>query len=134
MKKYSVGEKVTLPDMKKIMVSILLDFHFFCQQYNLKYSVWYGTAIGAIRHKGFIPWDDDIDVVMPREDYNFFCNNYHSDEFELFTDKTKNYKFPYGKICSKNTYSISKTTNEHFGVFIDNWCYGIGHVDNRCYF
>lgn len=41
-----------------------------CKEYNLKYSVCYGTLLGAIRHKGFIPWDDDIDVFMMRDDYN----------------------------------------------------------------
>ena len=60
-------------------MEILSDFIGVCQKYNLTYFVVYGTAIGAVRHSGFIPWDDDIDVGMLREDYNKF--------FEVFQDE-----------------------------------------------
>lgn len=48
---------------------ILDVIHQVCTEYGLRYSLAYGTLIGAVRHKGFIPWDDDIDLIMPREDY-----------------------------------------------------------------
>lgn len=48
---------------------ILDVIHQVCTEYGLRYSLAYGTLIGAVRHKGFIPWDDDIDLMMPREDY-----------------------------------------------------------------
>lgn len=65
---YLVTERV-----KKIWyteINLLIAFDRMCKEYNLKYSVCYGTLLGAIRHKGFIPWDDDIDVFMMRDDYN----------------------------------------------------------------
>ena len=65
-------EKLTLEEVKKIEVNILSEFADFCKKNNLKYYLGYGTLLGAVRHKGFIPWDDDIDVLMPRPDYNRF--------------------------------------------------------------
>lgn len=56
-------------EQKKITLSILDAFDKFSKTHDLKYFLFYGTLLGAARHKGFIPWDDDIDVVMPIEDY-----------------------------------------------------------------
>ena len=61
---------ISLDEAKKIELDILLYFADFCEKHNLRYFLAYGTLIGAVRHKGFIPWDDDIDVNMPRTDYN----------------------------------------------------------------
>ena len=64
---YLVTERV-----KKIWyteINLLIAFDRMCKEHNLKYSVCYGTLLGAIRHKGFIPWDDDLDVCMPVPDY-----------------------------------------------------------------
>lgn len=55
----------------------------FCEAHGLKYSLGYGTLIGAIRHKGFIPWDDDIDILMPRSDYLFLKENWDNKEYYL---------------------------------------------------
>ena len=65
-------EKTT--KLKEIELEIFKEFISVCQQLNLKYYIIAGTLIGAIRHKGFIPWDDDIDVAMPREDYEIFIS------------------------------------------------------------
>ena len=54
---------------QKRLLEILVYFSDFCQKHQLKFYLAYGTLLGAIRHKGFIPWDDDVDVQMPREDF-----------------------------------------------------------------
>ena len=61
--------QISIKDVQKKMLEILLYFNDFCQENNLKYCLCGGCLIGAIRHNGFIPWDDDIDLFMPREDY-----------------------------------------------------------------
>lgn len=72
-------DDVVLEKLHRVQLEILSDFIGVCQKYHLTYFVVYGTAIGAVRHSGFIPWDDDIDVGMLREDYNKF--------FEVFQDE-----------------------------------------------
>ena len=62
--------KLDLNDIKQYELSILKSFDEFCAQNNLDYSLCGGTLLGAVRHRGFIPWDDDIDVMMPRKDYD----------------------------------------------------------------
>lgn len=63
-----------LSDYQRLLLQVLTKFDDFCRQNHIQYFAWYGTLIGAIRHKGFIPWDDDIDVAMKREDYDRFIS------------------------------------------------------------
>ena len=55
-------------ESKQIQLDILSDVHQYCIENNIRYSICYGTLIGAVRHGGFIPWDDDIDILMERKD------------------------------------------------------------------
>ena len=61
--------KMSLEEIKETELNILVDFDKLCKENNLYYTLCGGTLLGAIRHKGFIPWDDDIDIGMYREDY-----------------------------------------------------------------
>ncbi len=82
-----------MKDLKIIQeeeLKMLKEFADFCKENNLTYSLAYGSLLGAIRHKGFIPWDDDIDVMMPEEDYLLFINDYKGD-CEIFNFQKKNY-------------------------------------------
>ena len=88
--KYNDSEEDVM--LKKALISTLKGFVNFCEQHNLRYYAAFGTALGAVRHHGIIPWDDDIDVYMPREDYNKFLSlrgTLESSEYELLILKIK---------------------------------------------
>ena len=68
---------MTLEDVQKVSLTILEKVHRFCIANNISYSLSYGTLIGAVRHKGFIPWDDDVDIMMLRPDYERFLSSYN---------------------------------------------------------
>ena len=63
------GKALDLDQIKVLEVEILDAFDAFCNKHQITYWIGYGTLLGAVRHKGFIPWDDDIDLVMPETDY-----------------------------------------------------------------
>ncbi len=110
-------------DVKKEIVALMDEFHEICLSLSLKYSLSSGSLLGAIRHKGFIPWDDDLDVVMPRKDYDTFISyfaKYQSDRFHLITPETPHYKYSYAKLVSTNTVDRGWAREpKGFGVFID---------------
>lgn len=91
-------------EMQKIQLDILNDIHQFCTANNIRYSLAYGTLLGAVRHKGYIPWDDDIDLIMPREDYERFIKEYKSDCNEVLDlSKSDVCKELFVKVSRKNT-------------------------------
>lgn len=91
-------------ESRKIMVDILNDVASFCDSHNLKYYLGYGTLIGAIRHKGFIPWDDDIDIHMPRPDYETFLRLYRkSGKYSLFTPHDQGCYIMWTKVYNPKT-------------------------------
>ena len=99
-------KKMQLREIKDIELDILIAFNKFCQDNNLKYYLSGGTLLGAIRHKGFIPWDDDIDVCMPRPDYERLMKifpNIYMNKYKLKTISRKNFICPFAKIIDINT-------------------------------
>ena len=113
-------------DIQKKLLEIAKEYIRVCNLLGLRYYAVGGTCLGAVRHHGFIPWDDDMDFAMPREDYDIFCKKarYHLlDHFFLQTSKIdKWYICPYCKLRDSNTTCIEKDfinldTNQ--GIFID---------------
>ncbi len=99
-------ELLTKDEHRAIIKSIFSDFAEFCDKHDLRYFLAYGTLIGAVRHKGFIPWDDDIDILMPVEDYKKLIKEYSSDKkySVLSIEANDDYFFPFAKIVDDSTY------------------------------
>jgi len=121
-------EPETLRKAQLIMLEMLVEFDAICKKHDLRYWLDSGTLLGAVRHQGFIPWDDDIDLSMPVEDYNRFlkiAGNELSDEIFLQTSDTdKNFKFDYIKLRSNKASIVEfhekdKNIDYHQGVFVD---------------
>lgn len=103
---------MTFDEVKKVELEILTNVAEFCERNNLNYFLAYGTLIGAVRHKGFIPWDDDVDIWMPRDDYNIFIKTF----------KSKNNRYvavsPYDKISCHTMLKVidTKTVKKETGI------------------
>ena len=88
MKKQCLGQELKTEDIQKISYEILKEFKTFCEMHQLRYFMAYGTLLGAVRHEGFIPWDDDIDVFMPRPDYEKLLQLYTDNEnYQLYSPR-----------------------------------------------
>ena len=100
--------KISLLEMQKLEKEILKDFDEYCMEHQLRYWVCGGTLLGTMRHKGFIPWDDDIDVFMPWEDYRKFVLEYPDNEQYRVASLDKEeylgkYKTIWGKMVENTT-------------------------------
>lgn len=121
-----INEK-TLKDAQKIMLEILIEVDRICMKNNIEYWLADGTLLGAVRHRGFISWDDDIDICMLKEEYNKFLEiapKELKEKFFLQTSKyDKNYNFLYPKIRDRNSIFIEKYDSNqekfHQGLNLD---------------
>lgn len=106
---------------KKILLDILIAIDSFCDKEKIRYSLGYGTLLGAARHKGFIPWDDDVDLIMQRQDYNRFCDKFPRDGVYRLYDchNTPGYIYPYAKVADSRTQLVMNNSNIPMGINID---------------
>ncbi len=118
--------QVDMTALRKIETKMLEEFIAICKKYNFRYYLIGGTCLGAVRHQGFIPWDDDIDVGMPRKDYEDFlkvAQKELSENIFLQTAETDvNYANNFAKLRDSNTTFLETTVknfNINHGVFID---------------
>ena len=119
-------DKKVLDHLHSDMLEIYKEVASICDRHNLKYFVVGGTLLGAVIHKGYIPWDDDFDIAMPRDDYDKFIDIYSkelSDRFYLHhTSTDSNYWIPFAKVRINNTIFLEekrKNVDSHAGIYMD---------------
>ena len=117
-------ERLTSSEIKSIELNILKQFTDFCEENSLYYTLGYGTLLGAVRHKGFIPWDDDIDIFMPRKDYEKIVKMYKNGKSVaglslLYSTDENEYYYPFAKLCDPNTVAKMESNLTEHGIWID---------------
>ena len=113
-------------DIQSLERDILFQVLDFFEQYHITYFTSGGTTLGAVRHEGFIPWDDDIDLYIPRADYNrmlqLATNRTIGKNIRIYKPGDKNYIYPFAKACNTNT-RLNEQNVRHreqdIGIFID---------------
>ena len=131
-------KEFTLEQLKQIEFELLKKFRDICKENGFNYSITGGTLLGAVRHGGFIPWDDDIDIIMPRPDYERFveyCKIFDT-PFRLVSAETDDgYAYLFGKVIDPATELIEDVGNRtavDLGVFIDIFIYdGMGNTEEE---
>ena len=99
----------SLDERRQYMLDICQAVHDFCIENNIFYSLSCGTLIGAYRHKGFIPWDDDFDIMMTRENYDRFAESFQHPRYKLMTcHNSTNHFYAFSRIVDTRTYSLTR--------------------------
>ena len=101
-------KELSIEEIKECGLEILKAVHDFCVKNNIKYLLAYGTLLGAVLHKGYIPWDDDVDIIMPREDYEKFIHSFGDENYGVYACNTNDkYFLPFAKAFDKKTVKIA---------------------------
>lgn len=119
------GEKYSLEQIHNRMYEMIIEFDKFCREHGLTYYLNFGTLIGAVRHQDFIPWDDDVDICMMRDDYEkLIAYSNINDEIDIVSFKNSHYyyhPYPYCNIADKNSVMVEHNTQylTGKGIFLD---------------
>lgn len=114
-------KSIQVEELKRIQLDILKSIDIFCSFNNIHYSLAFGSLLGAVRHGGYIPWDDDLDIMLCREDYMRFIQTYKDNNYKVVDlSSDVHYELPFAKVYDTRTkmdeYSMS---NNCFGVYVD---------------
>lgn len=121
-------KELSLRDIQQVSKDILCAVDAFCKGHGVCYSLGYGALIGAIRHHDFIPWDDDIDIIMTRPEYEKFIRFFPGDEemhskgLKLYSPELGNAYFGISRVCDMNRTVVEKYyqwTDDETGLWVD---------------
>lgn len=119
--------KMTDQEIKNVQLEILEIVAKYCDEHGLRYWLDGGTLLGAIRHNGYIPWDDDIDIGMNRNDYDWFLQHFneYSDRYKAYSiENNKKFYYPHIKVMDMNTLLFEPDEKgRKLSVNIDVWPY-----------
>ena len=99
-------------ECKEKLLEMMISIDKCCRDNNIEYTLDYGSLLGAVRHKGFIPWDDDIDLSMTRKNFDKFLKVFNSDKYELLTRNDKDWGWHFIRICDRSTKLVFKEEYE----------------------
>lgn len=110
-------KQLSLKEIRRRLLGILIELDEFCSENNIKYYLCAGTLLGAVRHKGFIPWDDDIDICMSRPDYDKLLsiskeNDTFHNHYKIVSYQNGTTHYPFIKVLDTETYTQQSYTNE----------------------
>lgn len=120
------GRQISMEECRQLQLDIFREIVEVCERHKLCYILDYGSLIGVVRHAGFIPWDDDIDISMPRPDYERLKEVFNEEQpsnsvFELRTGLKENVAIPYIQVVNRETVTVKKGRRESYAqsVWVD---------------
>ena len=125
-------KELTLQELKDIELNLLKRFHSFCTENNIRYFLSHGTLLGAVRYQKFIPWDDDVDLLVPREDYDKLVATFEDcEQYRLFSvERNEKYRFPFAKFCDMTTRKEEFNTENGVELGVDIDIFPLDHWDD----
>lgn len=127
--------ELELKEIQQIELEILEYLHQLCQEHHITYFIDFGTLLGAVRHKGFIPWDDDTDISLARDEFEKLVHILRHTEHERFGfidfHTNPDYPFPYARVYDKRTFRETSVKNKalQLGTCVDIFAYD-GYITN----
>lgn len=125
-------KRIELKELQQIELDMLIKLDKFCRKNKINYFLGCGTLFGASVMNKFFPWDDDVDVLMPRSDYEKFIKLFKEKDLKILTCDNKDYYYPYAKLVNLKTSAYECKNNiKDYGVFVD--VFPIDGVPNKIY-
>lgn len=116
----------SLKEHQEVLIELLTEFDRVCRDNDIKYMLFAGSALGAVRHQGFIPWDDDLDIALLRDEYDKLINlpdDKWNSEFYMQKEYSPNWSMHFSKLRKNNTTCLEKyhpkNPQTHQGIYID---------------